>query len=311
MAVLELFSTRQKRSRGEVPDVYCYDSLPNPLRVQVVHIWRDGFGTVTEEGYGVTCPVLDAFREIHQILCKEYGVFALTDRGQNDAFTAVANFFLGCDDIERALDIIELTFGYLKLMSQGTTFGYTSKTTADDAIQELNDRFKQHGVGYCFEPDLQKIVRVDSQFAHAEVVKPALSILAEKRFRAANEEFAKAHQNYRESRYQECIADCLKAFESTMKVICATQKWPFNPNDTAKALIKTCFDRGLIPAYLESQFTGLRTVLESGVPTVRNKTSGHGQGESYFSVPGHLAGYALHMTASNIVFLSECEKAQR
>jgi len=92
MAVFELFSTRQKRSRGEIPDVYSYDSLPNPLRVQIIHIWRDGFGTVIEEGYGVTCPVLNAFREIHQILCKEYGLFALTDRTREDAFTAVADF---------------------------------------------------------------------------------------------------------------------------------------------------------------------------------------------------------------------------
>jgi len=289
MAVFELFSTRQKRSRGEIPDVYSYDSLPNPLRVQIIHICRDGFGTVIEEGYGVTCPVLNAFREIHQILCKEYGLFALTDRTREDAFTAVADFFLRCQDIEQALDIIELTFGYLKLMTHGPTFGFTSKTTTDDAIQELNDRLKQHGVGYSFEPDLGKIVRIDSQFVHAKIVKPALSILAEKRFRAANEEFAKAHQHYREGRYQECIADCLKAFESTMKVICATRKWPFSSSDTAKALIKTCFDHGLIPGYLDSQFASLRTVLQSGVPTVRNKTSGHGQGESYFRIPGALS----------------------
>src|SRR5436190_178423 len=220
MAVFELFSTRQKRSRGEVPDVYSYDSLPYPLRVQIVHIWRDGFGTVTQEGYGVTCPVLDGFREIQQILCKEYGVFALTDRPRDDAFT----------------------------------------------------------------------------------------ILAEKRFRAANEEFGKAHQHYRQRRYQESIADCLKAFESTMKVICATHKWPSNPGDTAKALIKTCFDHDLIPGYLESQFASLRSVLESGVPTIRNKTSGHGQGESYSAIPAHLVAYALHLTASNILFLDECEK---
>ncbi len=308
MAVLELFSARQKRSRGEVPDVYSYDSLPNPLRVQIVHIWRDGFGAVTEEGYGVTCPVLNAFREIHQMLCREYGMFALADLTHDDAFTAVANFFLRCTDVERALDVIELTFSYLKLMTQGTRFCHTSKTAPDEAIQELNHRFRQHAVGYSFEPNLHKIVRIDSQFAHAEVVKPALSILAEKRFRSANEEFAKAHQHYREGRYQECIADCLKALESTIKVICASHKWQFGAGDTAKALIKICFGHGLIPGYLETQFANLRTLLESGVPTVRNRTSAHGQGESYQTIPRHLAAYALHLTASNILFLSECEK---
>src|SRR6266542_2063349 len=184
MSVVDLFSTRQKRLRGEVPEVYSYDSLPAALRVQIVHIWREGFGTLTEEGYGITCPVLDAFREINRMLCKEFGVFTLTDRMREDAFTSVVNYFLRCDDIEQTLDVVELAFSYLKLMTQGDRFYYTSTATPDDAIQELNDRFKQHGVGYCFEPTLHKIVRIDSQFAHSNIVKPALSILAEKRFRA-------------------------------------------------------------------------------------------------------------------------------
>ena len=309
MAVIDLFSTRQKRLRGQVVDVYSYDSIPPALRIQIVHIWREGFGAITDEGYGITCPVLDAFREINRMLCKEFGVFHLTGRTDEDAFTSVANYLLKCDDIERALDVVELAFSYLKLMTHGDHFYYTSTTTPDEAIGELNERFKQHGVGYCFEPTLYKIVRIDSQFAHSNIVKPALSILSEKRFRAANEEFGKAHQHYRDGRYQECIADCLKAFESTIKIICATHKWPYNSGDTAKTLIKTCFDRQLIPSYLESQFASLRVLLESGVPTVRNKTSGHGQGEHYHAIPGHLTTYALHLTASNIIFLSECESA--
>jgi hypothetical protein len=140
-------------------------------------------------------------------------------------------------------------------------------------------------------------------------VKPVLSILAEKRFRAANEEFGRAHQHYREGRYQECIADCLKTFENAMKVICATHKWPYNSSDTSKTLVKICFDHQLIPTYLESQFASLRALLESGVPAVQNKTSGHGQGESYRAIPANLAAYALHLTAANVIFLSDCESA--
>jgi len=40
MAILELFSKRQKKLRGEVPDVYQYTDIPNPLRVQIIHIIR-------------------------------------------------------------------------------------------------------------------------------------------------------------------------------------------------------------------------------------------------------------------------------
>ena len=55
----------------------------------------------------------------------------------------------------------------------------------------------------------------------------------------------------------------------------------------------------------------LRSVLESGLPTVRNKTkgSGHGQGKELINIPGHLAAYALHLAASNIVLLVEAHKS--
>ena len=41
MGIFDLFSKRQKRLRGEAPDVYTYDEIPEPLRVQIVHIFRD------------------------------------------------------------------------------------------------------------------------------------------------------------------------------------------------------------------------------------------------------------------------------
>ena len=44
MAVFDLFSKRQKHGRGEVPDVYQYKTIPEGLRVQIVHIIRDAFG---------------------------------------------------------------------------------------------------------------------------------------------------------------------------------------------------------------------------------------------------------------------------
>jgi len=37
----EIYSKRQKRLRGEVPDVYEYEPIPDPLRNQVIYIWND------------------------------------------------------------------------------------------------------------------------------------------------------------------------------------------------------------------------------------------------------------------------------
>lgn len=49
MAIFDLFSKRQKSLRGDVPDVYVYDNLPDALRVQIVHIWTDALGN--DENY--------------------------------------------------------------------------------------------------------------------------------------------------------------------------------------------------------------------------------------------------------------------
>lgn len=66
--------------------------------------------------------------------------------------------------------------------------------------------------------------------------------------------------------------------------------------------------QNLIPAYLQSQFTSLKTMLETGIPTIRNKNAGHGQGADIKEVPEELASYMLHLTATNLLFLLKCEK---
>jgi hypothetical protein len=106
----------------------------------------------------------------------------------------------------------------------------------------------------------------------------------------------------------EAITEASKAFESTMKAICASRKWAHPPNATAKPLIDIMFKNGLIPAELESHFSALRSAMESGLPTLSNKTSRHGQGITPVEVPSHFVGYALHLTAANIIFLVEAYK---
>lgn len=106
--------------------------------------------------------------------------------------------------------------------------------------------------------------------------------------------------------------DCLKAFESMMKAIHTKRGWDFEQHrSTAKALIDSCYTNNLIPPYLQQQFTSIRTILESGVPTLRNREGGHGQGAAVKEVPEHMASYILHLTATNLLFLAECEKALR
>src|SRR5262249_32516738 len=125
---------------------------------------------------------------------------------------------------------------------------------ADSIIQELNHRFRENGVGFKYEGG--HIVRIDSEFIHEEVVKPALLLLHDRRFAGAQAEFLNAHKHYRHDRPKETLAECLKAFESVMKVICDTRGWNYDPkSSTSSALLQACFDNGLIPAFWQQHFT--------------------------------------------------------
>lgn len=94
-----------------------------------------------------------------------------------------------------------------------------------------------------------------------------------------------------------------------VKAICTERKWPFPANATAIPLLQILLDNGLIPTFWQQHFSALRSTLEAGVPTARNKLSGHGQGVAVVEVPEHRASYVIHLTASAMVFLAAAEKA--
>ena len=102
--------------------------------------------------------------------------------------------------------------------------------------------------------------------------------------------------------------ECLKAFESCIKAICEARWWKYNETDTISRFIAIVFDKELIPTFLQSHFSGLRSTLEAGVPTIRNRQSGHGQGPTIITVPEYMAAYALHLTASSILLLVRANK---
>lgn len=307
MGVFDLFSKRQKRARGEMPDVYVYDKLPQPLRVQIVHIVQDAFGT---DHYG-SHNAEKAYEFVKQALCREYGLFELVKYPKTDQ-DSVFNFFLQEESTERALDVVELCFKVINsFIAENQNYKYNTdrKIEPEEAVSELNERLKESGVGYQFESN--ELIRIDSDYLHAEAVKPTLTVLRGSGFKGANEEFLLAHEHYRHGRHKESLVDSLKALESTMKAICKIRGWTVQPGDTAKALIAICLSKGLLPSYFESQFSSLRSLLESGVPTVRNKNGGHGQGPDPVVVPAYLARYALNLTATTVLFLVEANEATK
>lgn len=276
-----------------MPDIYTYDKLPNPLKVQIWQIWND----IDRDDY--ISRGNKRYEHIVRILRREYGLFILSEPNPSSDFypyhKEFENFFFAETEIEKSLDAVELFF---RSANHVDIF--------DDAVNELNHRFKEHGVGYQYENG--QIIRIDSQLIHEKIVRPALQLLNDKHYAGAEQEFLKAHEHYRNGNSKEALNECLKSFESVMKAICKKREWAYSNNATSKTLIQICLKNELIPHFWQKHYSSLEDLLKHSVPTARNKLSGHGQGSDIETVPDYLVAYMLHMTASAIVFLIEAEK---
>ena len=323
----KLFSERQKELRGEVPDVYQYDAIPLELRRQVVWIMHDIF----DYPYSSTAKA-ETYKFIHDTLCRAYGEFSLGQdsdfyTASNDYHDTVLRFLLYIDKTDRVIDVIQLFLQRAGLLASARTeakFGipdapqnstellvHNSKKRNQykEGIAQLNRRFQERGVGYRYADG--QIIRIDSEFAHSEMVTPALLMLSDPMYEGANAEFLKAHEHYRTGDYKGCLSECLKAFESCIKSICGQRGWDYSNRTTASGLIDIVLRNGLVETFMQEHFTGLRQTLVGGAPTLRNKLSGHGQGREEVPVPEYIAAYALHLTASNILFLAKANEDTR
>lgn len=301
IGVTNLFFKRAKKERGELPDIYQYDELPEKLKIQIVHIWKGSIGEDYSNIYD-SSDNIEYYKNVYNILCKELGVFRLGVGGTY--FEKIVDYFLKDDDVEISLSIIELM---MWCIDEYLESNYYRKADFQKVVDELNERFKENGIGYQYEN--KKIIRIDSQYLHTEVVKPALTLLGNPIYQGAQQEFLNAHEHYRHQRYQEAMIDCLKAYESILKIILKKRKWEYKDTDTADALTGKIMQKGLIPDYWQQYFKSLKNTLTSGVPTARNKEAGHGQADEIRNIPDYLASYILHITASAIVFLIKAEEA--
>jgi hypothetical protein len=309
VGIYETHSKRlKKREQAGQPDVYQFDEISWELRVQITHIWDGTIGSRFSNTHHYSNASPNVYDFIERTLCREMGVFSLTGDPYVSSEKQCKHLLLHGSTLE-TLDVIEISFRLIKGLDDIYSLDDhpPDRQRPEDAVKELNYRFRESGVGYQFEGG--QIVRVDSQYVHAAVTKPAIALLNTAGFEGASDKFLKAHEHYCKGRLAEAINEALKAFESTMKAICDKNGWKFDSNAPAKRLIEVIVDNELVPRYMQSHFTGLRQTLEAGLPTLRNKNSGHGQGAQAKKIPQYFAGYALHLAATNIVFLVEAHES--
>ena len=309
MEIFDTFSFRQRLAEGRMPDVVVYDEFPRTLRVQVIDIWRRAIGPCQD---GFANP--KGWAQIHHIVARELGEFSRGEFSLGEGRTLARrceNFLLRAGSVDNALDLVDVSFHYVdRVARQFRDYERRQRgirTTASDAIKELNERFRRAGLGYQFEEGM--IFRVDSELIHAEVVKPALRYLNEPGFEGPREEFLKAHAHYRAGEIKAAITDANNAFESTLRAVCDQRGWSHERGARISDLLKILRENSLLPGYLDKSFGQLAATLHSGLPQVRNNESAHGDGPTPRKTPEYVAGYALHLAAANILFIVEAHKA--
>lgn len=311
MPIFNLFSKRMAKERGEETDVYTYDGFSDNFRVKLSLMIQDLLGNVHAAAREVT--PRDVYAAIVSVLKREYGVESLVSRVYCDThFDELHAFLKQESNVERVLDAVELSYKLGNVHARKQTYSAAHRFDAgshvDQCIEELNGRFKESGYGYEFVVESESIIRIDSGFLHAEVVKPAIHFLSYPGFEAARNEFFGAYEHYRHERYKEALVDAGKAFESTCKIICKANGWPYAQRDTSNKLILILIEKGLMPSHNQTFLTSLQSVLASGIPTLRNNLGGHGDGHEIVEVSPEIVAYGLHLTASAIMMMAALQE---
>lgn len=304
MAVYDLFSKRARDAQlADKEEVYQYEEISAPLRVQIRKILTDGLGKPWRSSSAGSISN-SSYAFISQIICREYGLDELGDhRSEYDNLMA----FINRSSTQEFLDALELGCRAIDRVVReqpGHERERWGRTADPDALlDEVNYRLRRAGVGYQYVSG--EVIRVDSQLIHSSVVKPALTLLQQAGYAGPQAEFLSAYEHLRAGRNKEAITDAAKSFESMMKAICDRKGWPYPKGARATDLLKILRTNKLWPDYLDGSFDQLIATLSSGLPQVRNDTGAHGQGAVPTEAPEYVAAYALHLAAAKMVLLGE------
>jgi hypothetical protein len=174
MVLLPPYSRRKRQSEGGGLDVYQYNHIPHPLRVQIIHIFSDAIGDYIESNYGADHN--KCYDYLVKVLYKEFGVFKLVDDDPENSREEFFAWIQSEPEIDRLLDGYELGLklidGYIR---SNNAFPHSVEMSPDDAIAEANARFQEAGIGYQYVSG--KIIKVESEIIHREVILPVLALL--------------------------------------------------------------------------------------------------------------------------------------
>lgn len=301
MAVKNLYSNRLQPKTEKLE----FDILPNELRIQLVYIWEQFFSQryfPKEISDGCT-------KELVKILMKEHALESWPQTLQRSTnIHKIGIYFKKLENVEKCIDVVEIILTLIENSQNLITslgYPYNLDYNSNEVINEINDRFKLHGIGYQYLNF--KILRLDSIILNSQLVEKTFTLLNSEKYKNVNTEFLTAHDHFRHKRNSDCVVWCLKSFESTIKIIANENNWTFKENLTARPLIQLLFNNNFFPKHTDQLIINFKTFLENSISLIRNKKGGHGAGNEVNIVPDSITQYMLYITGASINLIFEIQ----
>jgi hypothetical protein len=303
--IFDAFSRRQESSSADILN----PTIPETTRTRVLLWCSEFYGG--ERSFDRSDYRHEFWEDIHSVLCFRHGKAQLSDGPWSSSnFSAKDSlaFLQSCRGVE-FLDFLEDVF-------RVDAF-WRYQSDAADLVEELNNLLRVDALPFALTPmvfetfmspgpfgghemeatrvrEYPRVISLDSQPMHAEVIEPALQLMSRREFAAADAEYLAALEDLRKGDYEDCLTKACSAFESALKVIFEINRWPYSERDTANQLIKTLIERTELDPFFE-------TTLQI-VATLRNRlSSSHGAGSTERNVPRYLATYAVRVTGASVL----------
>lgn len=291
--------------------------IPERTRTRILMLCGEVFSNQHESsGYiaGRGNYVQEFWDEIHRFLRYRQGREQL-HAGARSPMEDALQFLSVCPG-EQFLDFVEDIFQVNVLFHVGYR--------ASALVEDINALFRQDDLPYSLTPFVEqsgremvtsgplagdeydvtrtvawpRVIMRESGIVHAHAIQPVLELLSRSEYKSANSEYLAALEDYRKDQFGDCLTKCGSALESVLKVICHRKRWTYDQNATAGALVKIYLGKTKLDSYFDSM------LMTTAV--LRNKLSAsHGAGVATKDIPRHVALYAVNVTASAILFVTQ------
>ena len=314
MEIYKTYKDRILEAQNPPPDVYFYDPIPDKIRIQVWTIFEDFFEDPDDyrdrEIYHEVCWSITKELQMAEGVESLDDIGLLFTSGKRDGAEKLKEVFFRTMNTLYTLSILELIclkiFKSIEFLYE--TWFETHKRP-ELALEEINLRMKAIGLGYEFLNGF--LIRINSKEVHNEIIKPSLSLLSsDPIYKGSDDEYREAFSFYKGAKYEQVLTECNKAIESCLVAIIEKRGWGLPSKLTMGPLVSKCKSKGLFKSYTENHLNNIPSMVGS-VSRIRDEDSGHGKGTKEREIPKELASYVLHLTATNIIFLIESERAMK